>query len=217
MDADPSASLDLVGGERPARLRLLDAATQAFAAKGFHGTTTRDIATLAGLSPAGVYVHYQSKEDLFFHLSLMGHRLVLDLVREAKSGAESPVDQLIAIMRAFTLWHAERHTRARVVNYELAALAPEHLEQIVELRRATEQEVHGVLLRAHQERLLTITEPRMTARAMLSLGVDIARWYHPNGSWTAAEVSQFYTRLALQMVGHTMSSTHQNRRVVEAR
>ena len=68
MDPVPSGTDGLTGDERPTRVRILDAATQAFAAKGFHGTTTRDISNLAGLSPAGVYVHYPSKEDLFFHL-----------------------------------------------------------------------------------------------------------------------------------------------------
>ena len=38
--------------------RLMRAAAQAFAEKGFHATTTRDIASGAGLSPAGVYVHF---------------------------------------------------------------------------------------------------------------------------------------------------------------
>ena len=45
-------------------MRLFEAAADAFAAKGFHATTTRDIASRAGLSPAGVYVHFASKEEI---------------------------------------------------------------------------------------------------------------------------------------------------------
>ncbi len=44
-----------------ARVRLREAAIEAFARKGFHGTTTRDISTAAGMSPAALYVHYPSK------------------------------------------------------------------------------------------------------------------------------------------------------------
>ncbi|MDQ1536947.1 MAG: hypothetical protein QOE58_1340, partial [Actinomycetota bacterium] len=44
--------------------RLMDAAVDAFADKGFHATSTRDIAARAQMSPAGVYVHFASKEDL---------------------------------------------------------------------------------------------------------------------------------------------------------
>lgn len=33
--------------------------------KGFHGTTTREIAAEAGVSTGGLYAHYSSKEELF--------------------------------------------------------------------------------------------------------------------------------------------------------
>ena len=60
--------------------RLIDAAAEAFAAKGFHATTTRDIAARAGMSPAGVYVHFATKEDLLFHLSEQGHLAALRII-----------------------------------------------------------------------------------------------------------------------------------------
>ncbi len=41
-----------------ARERLINAAVDAFAENGFAGTTTRDIASRAGMSPAAVYVHH---------------------------------------------------------------------------------------------------------------------------------------------------------------
>ena len=55
------------------RDRLLAAAIEAFAAKGLHGTTTRDIAAGAGMSPAALYVHHRSKEELLFLISRAGH------------------------------------------------------------------------------------------------------------------------------------------------
>ena len=68
--------------EQPdARTRLARAAVEAFAARGFHGTTTRDISTAAGMSPAALYVHHRSKEELLFELSRVGHERVLAMVR----------------------------------------------------------------------------------------------------------------------------------------
>ena len=69
--------------EPDARTRLLAAAVEAFAAKGFHGTTTRDISTAAGMSPAALYVHHRSKEELLHQISLAGHERILALVSEA--------------------------------------------------------------------------------------------------------------------------------------
>jgi len=127
------------------RARLLDAAVEAFAAKGFHGTTTRDIAAAAGMSPAAVYVHHRSKEELLHVISREGHQTTLDLVRAAAGAAGSPTERLAAIARDFARHHARGHTWARIVNYELEALSPEHREEIRGLRIAIEQEVRTVI------------------------------------------------------------------------
>ena len=66
----------------------------AFAARGFHGTTTRDISTAAGMSPAALYVHHRSKEELLFELSRLGHERVLEMVRASVARSDDPVEQL---------------------------------------------------------------------------------------------------------------------------
>ena len=50
--------------------RVLLAAATAFAERGFHATTTRDIAAHAGLSPAGLYVYFRSKEDVLHQIAI---------------------------------------------------------------------------------------------------------------------------------------------------
>src|SRR5882724_840780 len=53
----------LSGGER--RQAIADAVRGVFADKGFHGTTTRDLAKAAGVSEALLYKHFPSKELLY--------------------------------------------------------------------------------------------------------------------------------------------------------
>ena len=53
--------------------RLLVAAVEAFAERGYHATTTRDIAGRAGMSPAALYIHYKTKEELLHRISRIGH------------------------------------------------------------------------------------------------------------------------------------------------
>jgi AcrR family transcriptional regulator len=186
-----------------ARTRLVAAAVESFAAKGFHGTTTRDIASAAKMSPAALYVHHRSKEDLLHQISRAGHDRTLALVRDAVSFSDSPREQLVALVRAFVVHHAEGHTSARIVNYELAALSPEHLEEIVGIRRSIEQEMRGVVERGVASGEFDSPDPRMTALALLSLGIDVARWYRDEGTWTPAQIADHYGELALRMVGGT--------------
>ena len=61
---------------------MLIAAAHAFADRGYHATTTRDIASLAGMSPAAVYIHYRSKEELLFQISKIGHELSLAVLTD---------------------------------------------------------------------------------------------------------------------------------------
>src|SRR5262245_2721285 len=98
------------------RARLVEAALVAFSQRGFHGTTTRDIAAAAGLSPAAVYVHYKSKQELLAEISIAGHQQVAQLVEDALAESSSPGEQLEAVTRAFAIHHARNNTSARVVN-----------------------------------------------------------------------------------------------------
>lgn len=52
--------------------RLLMAGAGSFAERGFHATTTRHIASGAGMSPAALYVHFPSKAALLFEISRRG-------------------------------------------------------------------------------------------------------------------------------------------------
>ena len=184
-----------------ARARLLEAAVEAFGAKGFHGTTTRDIATGAGMSPAAVYVHHRSKEELLYAVSRVGHEKTLELVRDAAATPGTPTDRLAAIAREFARYHAESHTWARIVNYELSALSPEHLEEIRALRIGIEQEVRATIEAGIAAGEFDVPDTGMATTAVLSLGIDIARWYREDGRWTPADVGAHMTDLALRIVG----------------
>src|SRR3954464_13265978 len=46
------------------RNQILDAATQVFAAKGFHGATIRQIAQQAEIADGTIYIYFKTKTDL---------------------------------------------------------------------------------------------------------------------------------------------------------
>lgn len=183
------------------RERLFAAAIEAFAAKGFHGTTTRDIAAAAGMSPAALYVHHRSKEELLHLISRRGHERTLELIVDARGSAEDPVEQLRAVAAAFADHHARAHTTARIINYELAALADEHAAEIADLRRRIDSELRDLVRTGVEQGRFDCPDPRLAAAALLSLGIDIARWYHEDLAWTPDELARAYGEFALRIVG----------------
>ncbi len=64
---------------------ILESAMQLFAKKGFHGTTTADLARAAGVSEALIFRFFPDKESLY--------REVQFLCVEARGAADSMLDQ----------------------------------------------------------------------------------------------------------------------------
>ncbi len=188
--------------DNPTVGRLFEAAADAFADKGFHGTTTRDIASRAGLSPAGVYVHFASKEDLLFQLSRVGHEGARDALASAAAEARSPSDALQEVISAFARWHAEQHQVARIVQYEFRHLSPEHQREVLTLRREIDGVVERIITEGVDAGEFDVVDVRATALAALSLVVDVARWYHPGIKRTTPQtIADTYGALALRLVG----------------
>ncbi|MFJ3146091.1 TetR/AcrR family transcriptional regulator [Streptomyces halstedii] len=181
--------------------RLLVAAVEAFAERGYHATTTRDIAGRAGMSPAALYIHYKTKEELLHRISRIGHERALRLLEAAASGDGTAADRLADAVRSFVRWHAERHTTARVVQYELEALGDGHRAEIVGLRRKTDAVVRGIISEGVQAGEFEVPDVPGTTLAVLSLCIDVARWFNAQGSRTPDEVGALYAGLVLRMVG----------------
>ena len=55
---------NVVSRRRETRTRLIEAATEVFAAAGLAGATTREIASVAGVNEVTLFRHFQSKEQL---------------------------------------------------------------------------------------------------------------------------------------------------------
>ncbi|MFI9818123.1 TetR/AcrR family transcriptional regulator [Saccharothrix variisporea] len=182
----------------PAARRMLIAAAAAFAGRGYHATTTRDIAAQAGMSPAAVYIHYRSKEDLLFQISRIGHRRALEMLTGVTE--TEPVARMAAAVKAFSSWHAEFHLTARVVQYELTALTPEHHAEVVELRREIESTVREMIEDGVAAGAFEVPDVRGAVLAVLSLCIDVARWYKPGGRRTPESIGTLYADLVLRML-----------------
>lgn len=182
------------------RARILEAALTAFAARGFHGTSTRDISAACGLSPAALYVHYDSKEQLLFAISRAGHLETLEVVTAAAAVSDEPVERLEHVVRAYVLFHIRRATLARVINYEMAALTDEHRAAIHTIRRRIDRVIGGIIEQGVRHGSFDTTEPREVARAIESLGIDIARWYDTTRARPTPALADSYAAMALRMV-----------------
>jgi AcrR family transcriptional regulator len=85
------------------RLQIVDAAVKLFIDRGFHKTTTREIARAAGFSIGTLYEYVASKEDVLYLVCVAIHDEVERSVEEVLSRAKKGMDALRGVIREYFL------------------------------------------------------------------------------------------------------------------
>jgi len=89
------------------RSDIVDAAERVFFRKGWRESTMDDVAADAELAKATLYLYFKNKEDLYCAILLRGSRVLHDLFADAVAGAESGVEKVEAIGRAYVRFFTE--------------------------------------------------------------------------------------------------------------
>ena len=188
--------------DSPAAARMRRAAVEMFARDGYGGTSTRQIAKHLNLSPAAMYPHYKSKEELLFAIAVDGHGQILAELRsvDAAASAYGPGPRLRAVVSAFAGWQARHHEHAKVVQYELHALAPEHFRVVARMRRDTVAILESIVQEGVQVGTFTVDHPDDAVLAISSLCVDVCRWFPSRTHSDPVALGTAYADLALRMV-----------------
>jgi tetracycline repressor-like protein len=76
----------------------------------------------------------------------------------------------------------------------------EHYTEIVALRRQSEAAVRSIIQDGVRAGDFDVPEVSGTTLAVLSLCIDVARWFNPDGRRTPDEVGALYAGLVLRMV-----------------
>ena len=194
--------------------RLQEVALTCFGERGYHGVSIRDLARAAGIQPSSIYAHVSSKEELLFGISMLGHTTQRDVADAAVLAAgPDPADQLRAYVRAHVHMHATYRMLARVCNRELAALSPDHEQEVRAVREASVRLLQGVLIRGERVGAFELADPFLIAAAIGAMGIRVAEWWEPGGDYTADEVADVYAELALKLVASpTSAGTPKGRR-----
>lgn len=95
--------------------RILDAAEQLFARRGFHGVSIRDITSAAGVDVALVHYHFGSKMDLYAEVIARRSQILnqerLDMLERAREAARPQPPPIEAVINAFTYPLLDRSER----------------------------------------------------------------------------------------------------------
>jgi AcrR family transcriptional regulator len=190
-------------GDDPTAQAVLSAAVQMIAARGYHGTSVRDIAGFAGLSPGTIYNHFGSKHDLLVTILVRGGQALVESTEKALLDAPpDPPSRLDAIVRTHVGVHAENPLESYIGNSELRSLEPVALERVIANRDAQQRIFDRVVADGVQRGAFGTTNPVEAARFVVTACTAVAMWFRPAGPASEEQVIARYQAVARDAVGY---------------
>lgn len=181
---------------RPAVLR---AALTLFAERGYRVTTMADIGEALGVRGPSLYKHVGSKQELLAEIVLTTMQTLLaGQERAVAAGGPAPV-RLRRVVEAHVRYHATHREQAFVGNRELGALAEPARSEILELRRQYQRGLRAVIEEGCVAGDFVAADPRLTAFAILDMGIGVASWFRSDGPHDVDSLAYTYADLALRM------------------
>jgi AcrR family transcriptional regulator len=180
---------------------ILEAAIAVMAEHGYHGTSVRDIAERAGVSPAALYHHFGSKQEVLATIMERGIEALLRRTRTALAAAgEAPADRLRALVGVQILFHLQDQRGTLLGTSELRALDEPVRTRHIAKRHRQQRLFDGVVVRGVEDGAFATPIPLQASRAIVVMCTGVASWFRPRGPLSRAEVVHEYQRLALDMV-----------------
>jgi AcrR family transcriptional regulator len=186
--------------------QILDAALTLFSERGYHGTGMEDIARSIGMGASSLYNHMSSKQDLLAGIMLT---TMDDLLAAFDSAtAEGTASQrLHRAMDAHVRYHAVHRREARIGNREIPSLHQPAQDVVRDRRRAYARRWEALIDDGVAAGEFTAPSSRLTAYALLEMGIGVAQWFRDDGPLSVDAVAEEYADMALRQVGATAPAT----------
>lgn len=172
-----------------------------FARDGFAAVSMRQIAAEVDMQAGALYNYTPDKQSLLFDLM---HRHMEELLAAlAQAGIETgtPCARLDRFVRFHVSWHLPRRDGVFLSYMELRNLIPENFERIEAQRRVYEDALEDILRDGMTDGAFDISEPRLTAMALIALLTGVTNWYKSGGRLTQQAIEELYVGLVRGAVG----------------
>jgi AcrR family transcriptional regulator len=180
---------------------VLDAALTLFAQRGYHGTALSQIAELLHIRTPSLYNHMRSKHELLRTIVDDTTQGVLTDFHAAVADVTDPTERLYRATLVYARRHATHRREAIVVNHDTISLDQPYLDQMQQRRREHERAMRKLIADGASAGVFTVDSPALASFAIREMCVSIARWFRPDGKFSAEQVAQQYTRFALGIAG----------------
>jgi AcrR family transcriptional regulator len=178
------------------RERILREASILFARSGYAASSLNDLAGEAGISKAGIYHYFKSKQDVYDAIIIQTLVGLFDHVRTAVQSVEEPSEKLRAFMTAHASFFEHNYWAFCCMLVTFGGMSESiSRQEAADLRERYEHLLRGIIAEGVKQGRFRPVDPADTGRAVLSMLNWMARWFHPGGQKTASEIAESYADL----------------------
>jgi AcrR family transcriptional regulator len=158
--------------------KILEGATAVFCEKGYEGASMRDIARQTGLSLAGMYHYFGSKERLLYLIQKHSFSTIVDRLRSSLAHSSDAAEGIRAFIQNHLEYFLAHRQAMKVLSHEDEVLTGEYGRQIAQLKREYYHLCRELLNRYKKENGLQF-DSRMAILSLFGMMNWIYTWYNP--------------------------------------
>lgn len=126
------------------RNAAIRSAAAVFAEKGFHGSSTKDIAEHLGIKQGSLYYYFKSKEEALGEVCLLGIQDYVQHMTSIAAGEQSFEAKLVATVTSHLTSYREKNEALKVYNDERLYLPEEKRRKLKELGSGYRQQLEQI-------------------------------------------------------------------------
>lgn len=183
------------------RDRILDAALEVFARKGYHRASVDDIVRASATSKGAVYHHFPTKEAIFLALVDDFAARLARAVAAAIAGRQGALPKIEGALTAALGTFAANRRLARLILLEAVSLGPTYQAKRAEVTGRFAALIQGYLDEAVDDGSIAPLDTRVATLAWLgALSEIVVQWLHGDLRDLTATIPAL-TRLLLRSIG----------------
>src|SRR5271170_4742336 len=177
--------------------QILSHATEVFCEKGYEGASMRDLSRASGMSLAGLYYYFESKERLLFLIQKHTFTTIVQRLKSRLDGVNDPEQQI----RVFILNHLEyfltHPANMKVLSHEAEALKNGFASEVAAIKREYYRICVGLMDELKRVRGLQFST-RIAVLSLFGMMNWIYTWHNPradaDAEQLAGEMSEIFLR-----------------------
>ncbi|MFY9741569.1 MAG: TetR/AcrR family transcriptional regulator [Candidatus Sulfotelmatobacter sp.] len=178
---------------------ILTHATDVFCEKGYEGASMRDLSRASGMSLAGLYYYFQSKERLLFLIQKHTFTTIVDRLKTRLANVSDPEQRI----RIFILNHLEyflaNQAAMKVLSHEDDALRNGFASEVAAIKREYYRICVGLLDELKREQGLQFST-RIAVLSLFGMMNWIYTWHNPRVDADAEELARAMSDMFLRGV-----------------